>query len=66
MKYQTAPNSKTAPKRGLMLMEEFTITLRRHLHIFSLFLSHSTVGLLSCNNIERGASVLAKSRGSQI
>ena len=37
MKYQTAPNSKTAPKRGLTLMEEFTITLRRHLHIFFSF-----------------------------
>ena len=29
MKYHTAPNSKTGPKRGLTLMEKFIITLVR-------------------------------------
>ena len=50
MKYQTAFNSKTGPKRGLTLMEELIITLARlrpelmedSWHIFSL--SQSQLG----------------------
>ena len=79
MKYQTAPNSKPGPKRGLTLKEDLNITLvrlrlgmmgRQLADIFFCFPVTAqqdlyNIGFLSCNSIERGTSALAKPRGSE-